>query len=317
MRFIPLAIVLLSGTLHAQEGIRILSADPADNVLLEISTDTPRALLSSSDLETWNYVFHYLPPCENFKAYAPQDERSQTFFKLGPVHPEFVPLEIDTEVPSLAGKSFDSLAWNFSFSGGGEGTVNLYSFEGDDRENLSYSVLDSRPGMISVRTSIDDGHKLDHLILIPDADSAGAFQDAVIYTAERFGDLRSSTLAGDLKPFTLHRIGPETPPAPTIWPDPEGMIVEFTSPDAIVTLGADGTASYLGGGSAETVDYDYVATGRTRATLRIQRSNGDRITAFLRAFDSGAYYQDAGAPAYSISGTSGVRIVSYPTDSGE
>jgi hypothetical protein len=115
----------------------------------------------------------------------------------------------------------------------------------------------------------------------------------------------------------LHRIGPATPPAPSIWPDPEGMIVEFTSPDAIVTLGADGTASFVAGGGAETVDYDYVATGQTRATLRIRRSNGDRITAFLRSFDSAAYVQSAGAAPYSISGSSSARIVSYPADPGE
>lgn len=312
-----LLILLMAGASRAEEGIRILSADPADNVLLEISTDIPRAVLSSSDLKTWKYVFHYLPACQNFKAYAPQKERKQTYFKLAPAHPSFQWLVLSDAVPSLVGKSFGTIGWNFSFSAGGTGTLNYQSFEGSDSENLDYSIVDSRDGMISVRTWIGDGHKIDHLILIPDSSAPQQFADAVIYTADRFGDLHSRTWtqfgADDLHEMTFHHIGPEIPPSPVTWPDPVGMVVEnLASPSEVITLGPDGVASISAGGPTEAATYQYVATGPTRATLQILRLDGKRITAFLREQPSQAYYRNAGVIPYRISDNNSVQVISYP-----
>ncbi len=311
-------ILLLAGALHAEDKIRILSADPADNVLLEISSDTPHAVMSSSDLKTWSYVFHYLPACQNFKAYAPQKEQKQTFFKLAPAHPQFQSLVLDDEIPSLPGKQFGTIGWNFSFSEGGTGTLNFLSFEGSDSENLHYSIVDSRPGMISVRTWIDDGHKIDHLILIRDPEPPQQFNNAVVYTADRFGDLQSQTWSdfgdGDYF-FVFHTMGPEIPPAPVSWPDPVGMVVEFQSPHEVVTLGPNGSASIVAGGVTQSASYEYAATGRTRATLQVLRSNGSRITAFVRSQGSQAPYRAAGVAPYVVSGNVGVQFVSYPGNS--
>jgi hypothetical protein len=318
MKILPMLYLLLSaGMLRAAEGIRILSADPAANVLLEITTDTPRSVMSSSDLKTWKHVFHYLPACQNFKAYAPQSERRQTFFKLAPAHPSFQSLVLSDAIPTLAGKSFGTIGWNFSFSTGGTGTLNFQSFEGSDSENLSYSIVDSRRGMISVRTWIEDGHKIDHLILIPNSSAPPQFADAVVFTADRFGDLHSRTWtqfgSEDLHEMTFHHIGAEIPPAPVSWPDPAGMVVEhFAVPTEVVTLGPDGVASISAGGLTEAAAYDYVATGPTRATLQIQRLDGRKITAFLRAQPAQAFSRTAGLIPYRVSGTHAVEVVSYP-----
>jgi hypothetical protein len=314
MRFVPMLFALLSaGLLHAAEGIRILSADPADNVLLEITTDTPRAVMSSSDLKTWKYVFHYVPTCQNFKAYAPQQERKQTYYRLAPVHPEYAPLLLDPGIPSVVGKGFWGLGWVFSFSEGGTGTVNSDASDAGDFENLNYSIVDSRPGMVSVRTWVADGHKRDHLILIPAPDARAKFNDAVVFSADRFGDATSQIWADG------YFNGPERPPAPSTMPDPAGLVVEFTGSQAIaavVTLGPNGTASILRGGVTEAGSYDYVATGPTRATLRVVRMDGTRKTAFLRIESSYAFYQTADAPPYSITGYGAVRLISPPAGNG-
>ncbi len=320
MKFLQITLALFfAATLHAEDKIRILSADPADNVLLEISTETPQAVMSSSDLKTWKYVFHYLPPCQNFKAYAAQRDRKRTFFKLAPIHPEFQSLVLGDEIPSLAGKRFFTIGWNFSFTAGGTGTLNDPSFEGDDCENIGYSIVDSRPGMISVRTSIDDGRKLDHLILILDPESPHQFgDDAVVYSADRFGDLESQTWSDFGHIYTFHTIGPEKPPAPVSWPNPVGMVIELNNnsfgPISTVTLGPNGAASIVTGAVTESASYGYSATGQTRATLQLLRSNGSRITAFIRSNGAGqAPYQTAGTRPYSITGyMNPVRLLSYP-----
>lgn len=309
-----LLILLMTGAARAGEGIRILSADPADNVLLEISTDIPRAVMSSSDLVTWDYVFFHVPPCQNFKAYAPQKERKQTYFKLAPAHPFFQSVVLSTEVPSLAGKKFFTLGWEVSFSEGGSGTLNLQSFNTSNRENFSYSIVDSRPGMISARTWIADGRKIDYLILFLDPSSPRPHypMDAVLYAADRFGDFHSSpfvTQGGHpvdglfYEPSTtLLGISTAVAPEPVNWVDPVGMEVSNPFTYEKFTLGPNGVATILLNGQTETATYDWVATGKNRATLQVLRSNGTRITIYMNYDGSICPYREPGLKPYTVSG---------------
>jgi hypothetical protein len=317
MKFIPLAIALLSGTLHAQDGIRILSADPADNVLLEISTDTPRSVMASNDLENWSPVFHYIPACQNFKAYAPQIERKQTFYKLAPLIPAFAGFVLSPEVPLLAGKSFGNIGWNFSFSGGGLGTCNPIIFESGGPENLTYTIVDSRPGMASVRTLVADGRRRDHLILMTDP-AAPEFRDSLVFTADRFGDVVSRMWAGladeGAAPIVVsHYIGAEIPASPPSWPTPQGMVLRFGSSGEVVTLGDGGVATVEVNGNSEIASYEYIPTGAFRATLSLARSNGTRTTAWIREGDPGEVFHRApGTEPYSTSGSDTVEILIFP-----
>jgi hypothetical protein len=311
-----LLILLMAGAARAGEGIRILSADPADNVLLEISTDIPRAVMSSSDLVNWEYVFFHVPPCQNFKAYAPQKERKQTYFKLAPAHSFFQSAVLSTEVPSLAGKKFFTLEWDVSFSGGGVGALNLQSYNTSNRENFSYLIVDSRPGMISARTWIADGRRIDYLILFLDPSSAQHSQfhpmSAVLYAADRFGDFHSSpfvTRGGHpvggsyYEPSTtLLGISTAVAPEPVNWVDPVGMEVSNPFTYEKFTLGPNGVATILLNGQTKIATYDWVATGNNRATLQVLRSNGTRITIYMNYDGATCPYREPGLKPYTVSG---------------
>lgn len=313
-----LIAVLMLGS-PAMAGVRILKAAPDDNVLVEISTPQPASLWASTDLVTWKPIFFYVAPCDGFKAALPQLQRGKTYYRLGPVQPELSAVVLRQEIPDIVGKEFGSLNRSISFSAGGVGTYNPTSFEQDRGFNSTYSILDSQPGMISIRSVIADGTKVDHLMFLLDRDApanAGSF-DALIFTTERAGDWRSEMTTTSWQPHSSEseikfEIGQERPPEIPEWPVGEGWVIN--SGGATITLQNAGVASIKTGASTESATYEYTATGYRRATVLLSRLDGSRTLIHLHVDGGHAYHRNPAAEPYLISGSGPVSYHFPPED---
>jgi hypothetical protein len=189
--------------------ITVVSADPEENVLLEVSCDGPRSLEMSKDLLEWKPVVSYLPQLDRFRLEAPQYSRTVTYFRLVDISSDPRVFQTSDQIAVISGKRFGSFVFHVSFDEGGTGLLN--NSHVNAASNHSYEVIDQDPGVVSVRLNLADGSR-NALTLVfadqPAEDGIGEASTVSFSLMHRYGDFYSY-------PYTPHG-NPDTDDHPSL-----------------------------------------------------------------------------------------------------